>query len=104
MVLQERVFFRNIPMSTWSEREMLIEQSPANGLSPRPENLEPPVLTAAVPPAQATPSRLPVSKAPVPANSAVTPAVVSQVAAAPAPSPRRETRSLMAAHAAFGAQ
>jgi hypothetical protein len=26
MVMQERVFFRNIPMSSWTERELLIEQ------------------------------------------------------------------------------
>jgi hypothetical protein len=31
MVMQERVFFRNIPLSNWIEREMLIE----DGLEPR---------------------------------------------------------------------
>jgi hypothetical protein len=102
MVLQERVFFRNLPMSTWSEREMLIEQAPANGLSPRPENLEAPVLTTA--PAPPMPAhRLPVSKAPVTATPVVATPVVTTVPLPP-PAPRPQPRTLVAAHAAFGAQ
>ncbi len=38
MVMQERVFFRNLPMSGWSEREMVVEEGPANSLSPRTEH------------------------------------------------------------------
>jgi hypothetical protein len=38
MVMQERVFFRNLPMSGWAEREMVIESGPAHSLSARPDN------------------------------------------------------------------
>ncbi len=99
MILQERVFFRNIPMSNWTEREMLIEEAPVNGLSPRPEQIEapaPPVMPAPVFAAQASaaPVRVPVSKVLEP--------VAVQTAVAPAP--RREPRVLAAVHAGFGAQ
>jgi hypothetical protein len=100
MVLQERVFFRNIPMSNWTEREMVIEEAPVNGLSPRPEHLElgsaplmpAPVLTPQTAPAP--PARVPISKVLEPTS----------VSAAPAPAPRREPRALAVVHAGFGAQ
>jgi hypothetical protein len=48
MVMQERIFFRNIPLSNWSEREMVIE----NGLDTRQLNAEsiftPPALPTTV--------------------------------------------------------
>jgi hypothetical protein len=118
MVMQERVFFRNIPMSNWTEREMVIEEAPLNGLSPRPEletssgRLEAPanmvdsagmtaqllalqaqIAAQAEPqPPPAAPIRVPISK------------VLEPVALAPAPAPRREPRVLAAVHAGFGAQ
>ena len=50
MVMQERIFFRNIPLSNWIEREMLIEDG--TDLSQLPV---PPVFTAAsLPTAEAT--------------------------------------------------
>lgn len=97
MVMQERVFFRNLPMSGWSEREMLIEEGPANSLAPRAENFEATVLSAPPPAAALPETRFPVSKTPA---KALDPVVQR---AAPAP-PRREPRTLIAAHAAFGAQ
>jgi hypothetical protein len=100
MVMQERVFFRNLPMSGWSEREMVIEEGPANSLSPRTENFEPPVLAAgpapSVPMPVAIDSRRTARTAPqAPAAKTLEPVV--QTASAP----RRDTRTLVAA---FGVQ
>jgi hypothetical protein len=100
MVLQERVFFRNIPMSNWTEREMVIEEAPVNGLSPRPEQLEMPasaMMSAPVLAAQPMPS----APARVPVSKVLEPIAVT---VAPATSPRREPRVLAAVHAGFGAQ
>lgn len=100
MVMQERVFFRNLPMSGWSEREMVIEEGPANSLSARAENFEPPVIAAPAPvaidsrraprpmPVPVVPERLPDTRIAFSKNlEPVT--------------PRREQRTLVAA---FGAQ
>ena len=110
MVMQERVFFRNIPMSSWTEREMVIEEAPVNGLSPRPEieapanMVDPAAMTAQLlalqsqmtapmqPMPSSVPARVPISK------------VLEPVAVTPAPAPRREPRVLTAVHAGFGAQ
>ncbi len=123
MIMQERVFFRNLPVSNWTEREMVIEEAPMNGLSPRTENLESPVLAAAasqmmatqqilamqnmvsqdqtphsvmtaqMPTVMAPPARMPISK------------VLEPIAPVPAAAPaRRESRTLTVVHAAFGAQ
>jgi len=48
MVMQERIFFRNIPLSNWIEREMLVEEG--SDLSQLPV---PPVFTASLPSAGA---------------------------------------------------
>jgi hypothetical protein len=110
MVMQERVFFRNLPMSGWSEREMVIEEGPANSLSARAENYEPPVLTApAVPSVPAAMAPIPVSIDSRRAPRPVPPAPETRIAvsktldpvAQPASLPRRDTRTLVAA---FGAQ
>lgn len=103
MVLQERVFFRNLPMSTWSEREMLIEEGPT--LSNRPVNFEPTLVPAGNPVGSSEPRR--VEQAPPPVRQpqpVVAQVAVAQIVEPSAPAPRRETRTLIAAHAAFGAQ
>ncbi len=99
MVMQERVFFRNLPMSGWSEREMVIEEAPANGLSARTEHLEAPVLPAPAPVAidsrrGASPHR------PVPVPSVPDTRIALSKELEPV-TPRRDTRTLVAA---FGAQ
>jgi hypothetical protein len=100
MVMQERVFFRNLPMSGWSEREMVIEEGPANSLSARAD-FEPPVIAPAPAPVAIDshrPRPVAVPTAPetrVAASKALDPIVEST------PLPRRETRTLVAA---FGAQ
>ena len=100
MVLQERVFFRNLPMSTWSEREMLIEEGAA--LSSRPVNFKPTVLPAGAPAPQPQPVTYQVPAAPVTQPEARV--AISKVLDPPKPEPRREARTLIAVHAAFGAQ
>ena len=37
MVMQERMFFRNIPLSNWTEREMVVEENNVAAALPRPE-------------------------------------------------------------------
>ena len=83
MVMQERLFFRNIPLSNWIEREMVVEEG--NDLDRLPKES---VFTAS--PLPAGEQRLPISK------------VLSEVTASrTAPEPG----SLVPAHAAaFGAQ
>ncbi len=110
MVLQERVFFRNLPMSSWSEREMLIEEGAT--LSNRPVNFEPTVIPAAVSTpvsaqVQSQASRL--HEAPPPVMTPVplqpeTRVAISKKLDPVAPPPRGEARTLVAVHAAFGAQ
>jgi hypothetical protein len=84
MVMQERLFFRNIPLSNWVEHEMVVEEGmDLNRLEPTSM-----FTTGSLPAAGA--DRLAVSKlldTPAPARPA-----------APRPS------SLMPAHAGFGAQ
>ena len=82
MVMQERVFFRNIPLSNWIEREMLIE----DGLETRQLTAE-----AFIPPALTTTVETPLAIArllqevkgaspkPVPQPAAPRPPVVPQV-------------------------
>ncbi|MEO8098212.1 MAG: hypothetical protein ABI811_10965 [Acidobacteriota bacterium] len=120
MVMQERVFFRNIPMSGWTEREMLIEEGPTGTLSGRTPEL-----------ASSSPAPARVSAAGMSTQSAAPIAIDSQrrfapppaeeprlavskgldpVAVPPAPRHRqregqfRDTRTLVPAHAGFGAQ
>lgn len=97
MVMQERVFFRNLPMSGWSEREMVIEEGPANSLSERTENYEPPVISAPAPvaiDAHRAARAMPVVLVPASARIAVSKDLEPVT-------PRREPRTLVAA---FGAQ
>jgi hypothetical protein len=111
MVMQERVYFRNIPMSNWTEREMVIEEAGQNGLSPRPEQLESPAMVASVPrvgPQRVAPQMNPQVVQTVPAGpSRVTISKVLEpvaVPVAPAVAQRREPRVLAAVNAGFGAQ
>ncbi len=104
MVMQERVFFRNLPMSSWSEREMVIEEGPANSLSERTENFEATVVSAGPVPIAIDSRRTP-QPTPVPETRfAVSKTLEPIVQPAPVPAPRRDTRTLVAVHAAFGAQ
>lgn len=100
MVMQERVFFRNIPLSTWMEHEMLIEDGAAmaagtiaHGALPGGEGAAPV-------------SRLPISKSLDRFAEPPTPDPASRQEASPVrrPNPPRENRALVPAHAAFGAQ
>jgi hypothetical protein len=101
MVMQERVFFRNLPMSGWSEREMVIEEAPANGLSARTEHLEAPVLPAPAPAPVAIDSRRGASPhRPMPVPSVPDTRIALSKDLEPV-NPRRDTRTLVAA---FGAQ
>src|SRR5689334_18570817 len=85
LVLQERIFFRNIPLSNWVEHEMVVEENTD------PHRLEQPasIFTAGTLPAGG--DRLPVSK------------LLDDIATV-RPVPPRSNNSLMPAHAAFGAQ
>ena len=100
MVMQERVFFRNLPMSGWSEREMVIEEGPANSLSPRTENFEPHVLTAGPVPSAPLPVAIDSRRSARPAPQAPAAKTLEPVVQT-APVPRRDTRTLVAA---FGMQ
>jgi hypothetical protein len=84
MVMQERLFFRNIPLSNWVEHEMVVEEgSDLNRLQERAS-----IFTAATLPAGE--GRLPISK------------LLDNPTPVRPPAPR--TNSLIAAHAVFGAQ
>jgi hypothetical protein len=86
MVMQERLFFRNIPLSNWVEHELVVEIG--SDLQRLQEQTS--IFTAASLPA-AGDGRLPVSK--------------HLDNAAPArPQAPRSTNSLVPAHAVFGAQ
>lgn len=103
MVMQERVFFRNIPLSAWSEHEMLIEDG---GASSSPDAL-PHAAMALVPSLPASESRLPISKR-IQDNRHGTEnrqEPMPKPVAMPSREPRepRESRTLVPA-AAFGAQ
>jgi len=109
MVMQERVFFRNLPMSGWSEREMVIEEGPANSLSARTENFEAQAMVAGPAPVaidsrrSPRPATAPAPETRVAVSKTLEPVVhpVPHAAPQPVPAPRRDTRTLVAA---FGAQ
>jgi hypothetical protein len=84
MVMQERLFFRNIPLSNWVEHEMVVEE----GMDLNRLESTSMFTTGSLPSGG---DRLPVSK------------LLDNVAA-PARPPAPRPSSLMAAHAAFGAQ
>lgn len=56
MVMQERIFFRNIPLSNWIEREMVVE----DGVDPS-QLAAPSVFTAPALPVSAAPDRTPMA-------------------------------------------
>ena len=99
MVMQERIFFRNIPLSNWIEREMVVEE----GASLTP-------LTA--PPAFATPPVLAAQALPTSVDTTVSIArLLQEVQGAheerqpQGPAPLRPAKVLLTQHAtAFGAQ
>jgi hypothetical protein len=110
MVMQERIFFRNIPLSNWIEREMLIE----DGLETRQLAAESLFTSPALPTAE-TPLAIAKLLQEVKAAPArpVTPVVVQQPTAAqppvmaphPARAPQVIEPVLLTQHAtAFGAQ
>jgi len=83
MVMQERLFFRNIPLSNWVEHEMVVERG--SDLKRLQEQAS--IFTASV---TAGDGRVPISK------------FLDEAAPARPPAPR--SNSLIAAHAVFGAQ
>ena len=85
MVMQERLFFRNIPLSNWVEHEMVVEE---NSDLNRLEQSASIFTTGSLP---AGGERLPVSK------------LLDDIATV-RPAPPRSNNSLLPAHAAFGAQ
>lgn len=108
MVMQERVFFRNIPLSAWSEHEMLIEDGV--GHTSMPEPLPQPAFAGVAPMAAAlsnSEGRLALSKrmadAPVPRQPEQR---LQKTVAMPAPRETREPREprALVPVAAFGAQ
>jgi hypothetical protein len=78
MVMQERLFFRNIPLSNWIEREMVVEEGYDLDQLPKESVFQMATLSAA-------PGRLPISKflddmstaRPTPKNGAESAALVS---------------------------
>src|ERR1051326_4794210 len=84
MVMQERLFFRNIPLSNWVEHEMVVEEG--TDLNRLEQSAS--IFTAGALPSGG--ARLPVSK------------MLDNVVPARPAGPR--SNSLMPAHAAFGAQ
>jgi len=89
MVMQERLFFRNIPLSNWVEHEMVVEIG--SDLQRLQEQTS--IFTAASLPASAHTGdgRLPISK-------------LLDNTVPPRPQAPRSTNSLVPAHAVFGAQ
>jgi hypothetical protein len=112
MVMQERLFFRNIPLSNWIEHEMVLEEGLDLDQLPKES------VFAAMGPAESRrpvavgETRTPISiadgrmPAPVPASDGRLPIskLVNEFGPAPA-KPQRENTSLIPAHVvAFGAQ
>jgi hypothetical protein len=85
MVMQERLFFRNIPLSNWIEHEMVVEEGSDLDRLPRESVFATSTIASGD-------GRLPISK-------------VLEEFKMPAPPPPRESASLIPARvAAFGAQ
>jgi hypothetical protein len=91
MVMQERLFFRNIPLSNWVEHEMIVEQGKdLNRLHEATSIFTAGSLTSGMPTGlPANDGRLPISK---------------MLDNAPPARPAPRSNSLVPAHAAFGAQ
>ena len=82
MIMQERLFFRNIPLSNWIEREMIVEEGEDLDRLPRGSVFTNPTIAPAE-------GRLPISK---------------MIEEFPAPPRVPKKAPLMAARVAFGAQ
>ncbi len=109
MVMQERLFFRNIPLSNWIEHEMVVEEGhDLDQLSPREsvftagslgpgESRLPATVAESRGPISISEGRLPISK--------VLEEFDAPAAAKQAPKPQREKTTLVSAQVvAFGAQ
>jgi hypothetical protein len=106
MVMQERLFFRNIPLSNWIEHEMVVEEG--RDLDQLPKES---VFTAAAVASADGHGRLPMSsddsRLPISAGEGRLPIskMLNEFEASPKPKPQRENNSLMPARVvAFGAQ
>ena len=90
MVMQERLFFRNIPLSNWIEHEMIVEEGSDLDQLRGESVFTSASLAAPMAPPAAPEGRLPISK---------------MLGEFPAPAPPRENGSLIPARVvAFGAQ
>jgi hypothetical protein len=96
MVMQERLFFRNIPLSNWVEHEMVVEE----GSNLKRLQQEASIFSASSLPAGSHPG----SQAGSPAGDGRLPISKLLDDAAPARPQAPRSNSLIAAHAAFGAQ
>lgn len=106
MVMQERIFFRNIPLSNWIEREMLIEDGEESRLLPTESLFTPAALPTAETPMAITKllhevKSAPVRSAPIPFTQKIEPTQDEL----PADLPEVIEPVLLTHHAtAFGAQ
>jgi hypothetical protein len=88
MVMQERVFFRNIPLSNWIEREMVIETGLETRQLPAESLFTPPAVPAVEPPLaiarllQEVKTATPKQVAPAVAPEVIEPALLTQHATA----------------------
>ena len=115
MVMQERLFFRNIPLSNWIEHEMVVEEGLDLDQLPKES------VFAAVGPAESrrpvavgetrTPISIADGRLPAPVNTPASEGrlpiskLVNETGAAAPAKPQREKTSLIPAHVvAFGAQ
>lgn len=94
MVMQERLFFRNIPLSNWIEHEMVVEEGRDLDQLPKESVFTSPAIASGEGPVPITAGgrRLPISK------------VLDEFDARPEPKPKREAGLIPARVAAFGAQ
>ena len=88
MVMQERIFFRNIPLSNWIEREMLIEDGLETRQLPAESLFTPPALTTVETPLaiakllQEVKASPPKSAMPMVASQVIEPVLLTQHATA----------------------
>jgi hypothetical protein len=107
MVMQERLFFRNIPLSNWIEHEMVVEEGFDLNQLPK-ESVFPAAATAALGSADNRVAASASDRSPISISNGRLP--ISKMlnefgAPSPAEQPQREKTSLIPAHAvAFGAQ
>lgn len=107
MVMQERLFFRNIPLSNWIEHEMVVEEGDELEQLPKPS-----VFAAAPPSPAKTPLPFPSSDSRMPASAGESRLSLSTMLddfqplppAKPRREVERESAPLVPARVAFGAQ